>query len=454
MLFHLTQDKPRPQPRVTAGGWWATFGKGSAAALSVVAMAMLARVLSAADFSAYVLAFSIVAFGAPIGALGVNFHVIRMIAESIAQDNWLGALSAIRMTFAISAAGALAGGAIFYCTAGWLCGTLLHSPILADVAGWVACWIAIQSVNLVLAETYRGLRDIRSATIFGGLLYSVAFGGAAVGFLSMPSVTLHVVMYCAVGGALLNLVLGLALLVRRLFRENNKPAPIPSKVYYVKSVLAESLPMMITSVGGLAMTQADLWIVASHCSDREVAIYGAVGRLMMVVTMPLLIVNSVVPPMIAGLYTQGRRNELERVLRVSATLAGIPAIAGLIFMATCSHWFLGILFGQQYSEGAAILTLLCAGQAIFVWGGSAGWVLLMTGHSRLALVAQYSAFVLLLAAGFWAAPRYGAIGVAASSAAAAALCKVALVMIVLWKVRVWSSMCIPRPGLMQPSQCE
>jgi O-antigen/teichoic acid export membrane protein len=80
-----------------------------------------------------------------------------------------------------------------------------------------------------------------------------------------------------------------------------------------------------------------------------------------VVTMPLVIIYGFVPPLLAEMYAQGSREELEHTIRSLATLAGIPcflASVGCIFFAGP---ILGLVYGNYYREGALVLALLSVG---------------------------------------------------------------------------------------------
>ena len=83
------------------------------------------------------------------------------------------------------------------------------------------------------------------------------------------------------------------------------------------------------------------------------------------------------------MYVQGRRRELERALRATATLAGIPAFLVLAVFMSLGGPILGAVYGGYYQEGWLILAVLSVGQLVNVGLGSGGFVLMMTGRHML-----------------------------------------------------------------------
>ncbi|NIR58784.1 MAG: flippase, partial [Gammaproteobacteria bacterium] len=60
-----------------------------------------------------------------------------------------------------------------------------------------------------------------------------------------------------------------------------------------------------------------------------------------------------VPPYIAELYARGEKRRLERILRQTAALAGIPAIVVLVAFIFFGGPILGTFYPDSYAAGAA-----------------------------------------------------------------------------------------------------
>src|SRR5262249_23944493 len=110
--------------------------------------------------------------------------------------------------------------------------------------------------------------------------------------------------------------------------------------------LGISLPLMVVSLSSFFVgTGVDLWVIASFEPTDQVALYGSAAKLLFLVATPFIIITQVVPPIIAQLYEQRRLKELESALRSTATLAGLPAAAVLIFMMVFGSWLLTAVYG-------------------------------------------------------------------------------------------------------------
>jgi len=199
---------------------------------------------------------------------------------------------------------------------------------------------------------------------------------------------------------------------------------------------------MLTAMFALLMSQVDLWIVAAssprYCSPLDVAIYGIVVRLMFIVTLPLVVVNAVLLPEIASLWTHSKHPELERLLRTAATLAGIPSIAILAVMSVASGWILELMFGPTYRQGANVLLIACCGQLVAAWGGAPGSALAMTGRSKEVMIVAAAGFVVTLLAALCVVPRFGVTGVAVTSACGTALNRIVQLLLVRRSLNLWT----------------
>src|SRR5690606_6546387 len=78
----------------------------------------------------------------------------------------------------------------------------------------------------------------------------------------------------------------------------------------------------------LVIRQIDIWILGFLLSEEDVGIYGFAVRFSDVVTLPLLVVNMVAPPVIATLYAMGRYHQLQSILQRLAT--GALSVAAVL----------------------------------------------------------------------------------------------------------------------------
>jgi O-antigen/teichoic acid export membrane protein len=278
--------------------------------------------------------------------------------------------------------------------------------------------MVVLAVQLLLAETFRGLHDIRLASIFfnlvNGALLAIFLG---VLWLLKGQASLPVVILLAAGSNFVAVLLAAGLLYRKVASFPSGHAT--SDIVGFGGLVRVGLPLLVVNMSLLILAQGyvDMWILSAFRSEEEVAVFGAAARIGFLVAMPMQVVNSVVSPLIAQMYAQGRQQELQPTLRAVATLASVPAFAALVGFVLLGGAILGLVFGDFYRVGAMALVLLSIAQFINVWVGPAGTTLVMAGHQTVAMVITIAGGLVMIAGGLWLAGPYGVTGVAVATAA-------------------------------------
>ncbi|HEV8648314.1 MAG TPA: lipopolysaccharide biosynthesis protein [Actinomycetes bacterium] len=423
--------------RFAAEGAWALGGRVVTMLGGLASGALLSRLLSPDDLGGYLLVASFVTAGALAGSLGLPQVVVRLVAGALGSGRPARARSALETAFALGALGA-AGTAALY--AGFVdhVGTgLLGRHGLLSVTGLAAVWVAVLVVQALVTEAFRGLGDARRAAALGGplpaglLVAALLVTGWHAGRAALSDVVL-----LAVVAALLTLLAGCWMLWRKV---GQLPRPLGAEERAgAGMVLRIAWPLLLTSLTLFASAQADLWIVGAFRPHPEVAVYGVAARAASVVAVPLLVVNAVLAPAVARLHAQGGTKDLERVLRGTATLASLPALAVLTVFAVAGAPLLGLAYGAYYRAGGSVLTLLALGQAAGACAGSCGLTLAMTGRQALLAAITLGCGALTVAAAVLAAGPFGMTGVAGATAAGMALQNLAMLLGVRLTVGVWT----------------
>jgi O-antigen/teichoic acid export membrane protein len=112
-----------------------------------------------------------------------------------------------------------------------------------------------------------------------------------------------------------------------------------------KEVLEDAIPFLAIALTSFVLLSADVLILGFF--DEEVAVYGTASRLVTFVAMPLLVVNLVLPPIVAEMYAQGRTGRLERMLRTFSTLAGVPSLLVLMVFMLLGGPILRLVYGVE-----------------------------------------------------------------------------------------------------------
>jgi O-antigen/teichoic acid export membrane protein len=442
--------------RLLRGSSWAFGGRLGGAATGILTNALLARMLSPSELGAYFLALSIISFGAVVGSLGLPKTVVRFVAENMALDQFGRTRRVIYTVFGIGVLGTVGVSLAYLLVVGDLVGRyLFHSPALVAVTGLTAGWLAISVVQEITAETFRGFHDIRWATLLGGLATGGKSGGMVMRLLMLGcfvvilltsgETDLVTVMLVSIGAGSVALLLSLWLLHGRISALGPRGAEDQEEIS-AREVLSVSFPMMIIALTAFVLQSADIWIIGALRSQEEVAVYGAAARLVTFIAMPLLVINLVLPPIIAEMYAQGKTARLERTLRAFSTIAGAPSLVFLTGFMLLGGSILGLVYGDRLfppgslavQQGALVLVLLGAAKVAAVWAGSCGLVLQMTGHHKQMLRVSVLTSTLFIVVALLVVRGYGPVGVATAAAATTVLQNVILVLVVRRLTGMWT----------------
>ena len=388
---------------------WVLTGRVVSMLSGLLVIAFITRLLNAAEVGFYFLCFSLVSILSLVSQLGMNIAVVRLIAESLSNNRREQAASVAMLALQLvgKAVVILSCLGVFYA---FIRPPEIFASLSLDryVLLVLALWFSSQTMLGITAECLRGYHDVRAATLYGvtlpGLL-SVAFMFILWGLAGTSRI--ETVLGLLAGSIALSTVLGAV-------RLRNKMLPSHGNGRMdLSGLISVAWPMWSTNITLLLLTQADIWIIGSFLTVDDVAVYGAATRLILAISISLMILNSVVSPFIADLYSRQEHARLERTLRTGTTLAAIPSALVLVVFYLAGEPLLELLYGPFYSNGYLVLVVLGAGQLFNVISGPCGMVLLMTGYQRTMMVISVITSALAIVTSIYAAIHVGILGVAA-----------------------------------------
>ncbi len=423
--------------RLLHGGAWAFGGKVATALSVLVANALLARLLSPRDLGVYFLAYSVLSLGALLGTLGLTRVVVRFVAENLSLGRPGQIRRVVGMVFALGALGATGVGLTYLLFGHVLANYLFHAPALAAVSGLVAGWMSVTVFQLLLAETFRGFHDIRLASIFEGLATWVLLILCLVSmWILVGQATVASVVLLSAGSGLASAILAGLLLWHKL-GSLPKKGEAKSRIR-VAGMLDVAYPLLAADLAVYAFARSDVWIVGALLPQEDVAVYGAAVRLMTLVVMPMWIVNSVTPPLIAEINVQGKTEELERMVRSAATFAGVLASPALLGLILWGGPILGLVYGDYYRAGWIVLVILSVGYCVNIWSGACGITLMMTGHQKIFMGVSLACSIATIIAGLAMVNHYGTVGMAIVVSLSLIIQNIAVWLIAKRKVGIWT----------------
>ncbi len=395
-------------------------------AASFLVIVGLTRLLSPGDVGRYFVLYSFCSIAAVVIGCGLNLTVVRVISEAFALNTPGRAKQALRTALTMLALASLVfAGVLCLPLAQQLLTHLLVMPLSPALLALLLAWAVGLALQATTGEAFRGMHDIVRASIYGGLAGSLLYLAGLAVFFFGTTASLQGIVAIAASAALVSSAIAGFTLHRRMRAVESSDGPT------LRNMAAMSLPFWGTNVVLVVLSQADLWILNQLADSQSVSLYGAAMRLTQFLTMPLLVLNAALIPIISEQHALGETRRLEGILRTSAAAAAIPALVALFTFAVGGSWLLDLLFGPAYREAYWLLLILAAGHCINVLCGSAGYTLLMTGRQREMLWITVASGCAMSVLAWGLGSRFGAPGVAIASA----LTLAAQSLLMCWTVR-------------------
>lgn len=179
----------------------------------------------------------------------------------------------------------------------------------------------------------------------------------------------------------------------------------------------------LTLMGGMMVinNHTDTLMLAWLTDPASVGTYRGAALSANLVTFVLTVINVVIAPKIAKMYTSGLHSKLQNIITNAARISFIGALAITAIFFIFGDRILAIAFGEEFAPGYWTLIILCLGQLISAFAGSVGFILNMTGHEKDAAFGVFIAGTVNIILNFLTIPHLGMIGAAIATASSMVL---------------------------------
>jgi O-antigen/teichoic acid export membrane protein len=423
--------------RLLRGGIIAVLGRTAVAVGVVLVNALVARLLSPAETGLFFLALSIVTVAAVIADFGFGKTLLRVIPDAVISGQQARAVHHIKLVFIAVSLTVMLTTLFLVSPAGiWLAGKLSQGHLLAELMPLIALWLIVTVVTSLLAETCRGFHYIAAAIFFGGALTGlgniliISMILSAAWYISVAITLKQLIIIFILAGLLLSIMA--ILKIRKRLQTWHEGESDGSLI----KLFRMAWPFWISSMALILMTHAEIWILGYLRPPEEVAAFGLVARVALLVSFPLVIVNSVLPPLISELYANDDVRKMERMLQVSAGLTTLCSLAVFLLLLVLGEWLPVFLFGDNYSGNWTVMMILAIGWLFHVWAGSGGFVLNMTDNQKSAMIINLVVGGLTLLVGLWLTGLYGGLGMAIASSSGIILVNVLMLIVIRYKLDI------------------
>lgn len=338
----------------------------------------MARFWGAQALGTYALAVYLVATLSVVCRLGMDTGMLRFGAglKAAGQARSLSGLFWLGLVLVLGLAGLVAVG--LYAARGWLA-QVFQAPALPGVLALVSLALPIIVAVAFCGETLRSLGGVRWVVTQQDFLtpFSLLLLVAVLAWLGQNSSRSPAVLGLAY---LVSGTLGLGFLA--IFLRSRLKGPldwVPGARLRLRELLRYSWPLYLGVLLMLGFGTVDSLVLGLFTNPKAVAYYEAAGKSALLVSLPLMAVNAVVPPLFAELHHQGRLLELGALARASTRwmyYAALPLALLLVVLTPEILW----LFGAGFGAARWALQVLVLAQLVNVACGSVGFLLAMTGH--------------------------------------------------------------------------
>lgn len=430
--------------RLLVGGSWAFSGKVLTVLMSLASYAIMARLLNPKDMGMYFVALSVVFFFSMVAQMGLEMSLVRVVAESVSSDSYGKVYEAVRNAFVSAAISCAVIGVLLLSGLGqWIFEGIFNFTALGMSLGAIAVWIVAVTFQNLAAETFRGFYDIKSAAVHGGLLtaslLTVVLG---IVWVVGGEPTLREVIVLSICAFAVNVFIACARLLPRM-----KPYA-KGKGRGEGDILRMSWQYWVNNLLLYLMMNSGVWIMGAYRSPEEVAVYGAASKMVMFMVLPLLVVNSTISPIVAEMNVKGELKKIEKVLRSTALLAGVPAFVILAVNTILNEEVMTVTYGDFYAEGGIVLAILSVGMFLVVWAGPCGITLLMAGKQKAMMIVTAISGSVGIGVSMLCVRGHGTVGVAVGVAAGWIVQSVLLLLAAKRTLGVWTHISTTREDLM------
>ena len=377
-------DTLRRMARKHGGPLAALFVRVAAAGLAYVLQITLARYLGAEDYGVFAYAWAwvtIAGFGSTFGFSQIG---VRFLAEYSEHDKPALALGFIRTGLAVVGIGAVAlaiGGSAYMNANPDMFGARYTTPLL----------LMLVTVPLFaigdLAEGYArshgwSLLALAPPYILRQLLLIAAIPAV---YLMGIQPTATIAMGAALLATLVAAVLQLHVTLRRLLA--TLPAGIQPR-YALKTWCSAAWPVFLGDVAQVLRQNVDIIVLAMYVEPGQLALYFAATRVASMLGLIEFAVGAAAAHRFARIRPDSGTDELRHLARQSANLTFWPtliAAGGLALLATPVL----ALFGAAYVDAAPLVLIMALGFVLRAAIGPAEEFLMMRGHSRAVMLAQF-----------------------------------------------------------------
>lgn len=288
------------------------------------------------------------------------------------------------------------------------------------------------SISLISQSSLQGLKKIFLSQVSDKLLRPLlAILSLLLLFSLRKKVSLEEMVWINVAA------IGIAMLASVFFLKKiiwSKIKSIKPK-YDIRDWGSSALTFFIIGFFYVLNSRVNIFFIGLLKGNDEVAVYNIILKISESTGFGLMIINFVLAPLIAKLFSNGELVQLQKLMTRSAQVILFITVPVILIILIFRENIL-LLFGKEFLNGQSPLLILCAGQLINILFGSVGLLLMMTGNQR------YSIYSLVVSTSFnivlnvSLVPQYGVMGASIANAVSLLIWNCLMYLFVRRKIKI------------------
>jgi O-antigen/teichoic acid export membrane protein len=419
------------------GGSWAAIARLLKVVAALVLNVFLAKILTPGELGVYFLLLSFSTTLSMVARVGMGKAVMRLTAESIANNELKSIKKTIQISLLITLLGCGSVAFIYSAFSGHLADAF-NVHFYETLSGAICIWVLFLALQKYLSDCLRGLRKIREAVFFDGVIYTLCTS-MLMGIVYFFNIRVEFNDIVILSALVLSMVVAVGLFVVYKAAQDFPSGGSGD----VSKVWAVGWPQMFANLAMYNLTESAILILGLYEKTENLALYGIALRMIVILKFSQFVVNSVVPPLIAELNATSKNDDLENMLRNCATIVAVIGAAMAVGYVVFGKDLIGFLFGADYIGAYYLLVILSLGQLVNLAVGSCGQVLMMTGHQKILMKISVVTLLVTVLASYYVVQIYGVIGIAVVYSLSIALQSMATLVIVKRRLGLWTFARLP-----------
>jgi O-antigen/teichoic acid export membrane protein len=371
---------------------------------------IVARSLGATGYGQYTLGVTIAILVSTVARFGLSEGMVHFLPRALRRHDEAQVWGTILFGVGLPLLTGLALGAAMWILAPALAEWAFSDPSMGSVLRWISYSVPLITLGRILMAAARGFKYMRYEVYAESFALTLGRFALTLLFLSLgfglPGVLVaYALAWLGTDGLVV-------VFLNRLF---SLWRPLSTRKINAGELLRFSLPVWLSQIIRQLAGNLELLLLGILSTAASVGVYNVAVRIQAIGLMFMLAAELVAKPIIADLYHQSAQNQLRRIYqtltRWSLTFI-LPYFACMVIFA---RPILSI-FGEDFVAGIPVLIIVGFGTLVNAATGICAAMIVMTGHSRLALINSIIALATNLCLNLILIPAWGLFGAAVGAA--------------------------------------